>query len=205
VRLTTTTGKRGAILAVARDIVTQDGIGALTYEAVARRLGVTKQAVIYWFPTKQDLYRELAVPALRAEAEAVIAAMPEPGDAGATIRRAVEALVAFHISDLDRFRQIYLAIQLDPKPERLMPQDALRQHVHPVTSAMYSALEAALDADPRFRAGLCARRAAVTIHMAALGLVLMTALGSALKDPLAHATHDLANTMIRLLVEGARE
>jgi AcrR family transcriptional regulator len=195
--------RRAAILQAARRISAEGGPRRLTYEAIARRLGVTKQAIIYWFPTKQDLHRELVVPWLEAEADAVIDALAAPRGAGESIGRAVHALVDFHTDDLDRFRQMYFGIQLDPKPEQLMTPEALRTHVHPVTSRLYGVLESALEADSRLQAGRSPRQAAVIVHTSALGLVMMVALASALKDPLKHATHELVGTLVAMLTGGA--
>ena len=197
--------RRAAILEAARRISAEGGPRQLTYEALARRLGVTKQAIIYWFPTKQDLHRELVVPWLEAEADAVIDALAAPRGAGESIGRAVHGLVDFHTSDLDRFRQVYLGIQLDPKPEQLMPPEALRAHVYPVTSRLYGALESALEAEARLRCDLSPREGAVIVHTSALGLVMMVALASALKDPLKHATDELVGTLVAMLTNGASD
>jgi AcrR family transcriptional regulator len=192
---------RQSILDISREIVAQKGPGSLTFDAVARQLGKTKQAVIYWFPTKQDLLRELVAPWIEAEADEVIRAVGETGEARDAIDRAVRALVAFHLDDLDRFRLLYLAIQLDSRPQLLFRKETLQQHVHPVTSGMYAALERAIERDDNWpREKMDPRRVAVAVHMAALGLVLMVGLSKAIDDPLAHATDDLVETTVRLLV-----
>lgn len=194
---------RSAILEASRRVAAEKGFAALTFDAIAHHLGITKQAVIYWFPSKQDLIREITVPLIRAEAEVAIAALDEARDAPDAIARFVRAIIAHHTGDLTRFRQTYLAGQLDAKPHHLMPKETLEQHVHPMTSRMYGALERKFGADPAFRVGLPARRAAVVVHMAALGLVTMLSLADAVDDPLAHATGDLVDTLVSLLCRGA--
>ena len=84
-------------------IVVNGGAAALTYQALAERLGVTKQAIIYWFPTKQDIARALALPSLRAETAATVAAVSGARTATDAIEQFVRALVAHHLSDLPRF------------------------------------------------------------------------------------------------------
>lgn len=197
------TDSRSTILRTARQIIAEEGTRALTFDAVARRLGVTKQAIIYWFPSKQVLLGELVLPWIQAEAERVVAAVEGAPDPRQGITRAVHALVDFHLEDLDRFRQMYLAVQLDPKPHLLMDGDTLRSHVHPTTGRMYAALARMLAGPPPLHPALAgegaARRAAVALHMAALGLILMVALGAAVDDPLAHGTDALVASLIALV------
>ena len=193
---------RSHIIAAGRRLAADGGLGALTYDAVARRVGVTKQAVIYWFPTKEDLAREIIVPLLREEAEVAIGALAGKPDAREAVAGFVRALVAFHVADLTRFRLIYLAPQLSRRPEQLLSGEALDRHVHPVTGRMYGALEAVLARDPAFRADLTPRRAAAAVHVAALGLLTMVSLSEAIADPLAHGTDDLVDTLVALLTGG---
>jgi AcrR family transcriptional regulator len=56
---------RRRILSAAAEIVASQGMAGVTFDAVAARLKMTKQAVIYWFPTKIALLSELALPGLR--------------------------------------------------------------------------------------------------------------------------------------------
>jgi AcrR family transcriptional regulator len=191
---------REAILEISRDILVRQGPGSLTFDAVAQRLGKSKQAIIYWFPTKQDLLRELVVPWIEAEADQVVQALAGVRGAGEAIARAVRSLVDFHLADLDRFRQVYLAVQLDSRPQLLIPKDALERHVHPTTARMYKALADVIANDAGWsRRKIEPRRAAMTIHMASLGLVLMLGVSAAIEDPLAHRTEDLVETLIALL------
>jgi AcrR family transcriptional regulator len=43
------------ICAAALDVATTDGLGAVTFGRVARRLGISDRMVVYYFPTKDDL------------------------------------------------------------------------------------------------------------------------------------------------------
>lgn len=193
---------RDTILANAEAIVRADGIAACTFEAIARRLGVTKQAVIYWFPTKEELFRELVLAAVGAEAAATVAALDGAAGWRDAVARFVRALTAHHLADLGRFRTSYLAVQVSPKALVMMPQNAIMDHVHPVTARMYGALAAALAADPSFPATLDARRTAMVVHTSALGLLTMLSLADAIDDPLAHPTEALVDTLVALLARG---
>lgn len=196
-------GTRDAILRTSRDIVRTKGFGALTFDAIAHRLSISKQAVIYWFPTKEDLIGEIGVSAVTAEAEATIAALAGARSASDAIARFVRALVALHLADFGRFRVMYLAVQLSPRPDLIVPADAIMTHIYPVTSRMYGALEAALAADPAFPKSIDPRRAAVVVHTSALGLVTMLSLADSIADPLAHQTDDLVDTLVDLFGVGA--
>lgn len=170
--------KRSQILTVAQRLVAEQGLAALTFDALAAQLGVSKQAVLYWFRSKDTLMEALALPALEAEADAVICALESGAHPRGPEAALVEAVVRFHRVDLDRFRMIYLAPQSGGR-RAPPPQDVrLSDRIHPVTDRMYGAAAAALGGGPETRAR------ALALHGAALGVVLMIALADALGDPL---------------------
>lgn len=47
--------RREDLLAAGAELVLDEGLGALTFGAVARRLGISDRMVVYYFPTKSDL------------------------------------------------------------------------------------------------------------------------------------------------------
>ncbi len=191
--MTRPTDTRGRILAAATGLLRGGGLPAVTFDAVAATLGVTKQAVIYWFPTKSDLLAEIALPGLQAEAAAAIRAARTAPSGKAAAAAVVRALIAFHLDDLERFRLLYVAPQSPLSNARAFD---FVDRVHPVSRAMYDAIEAALGevAD--------ARRTAVALHMAALGHVLLVALTDAVGDPLAHPPAQLAERLAQLVADG---
>jgi len=195
-------GTRELILEISNRLVQEQGGAGLTFAAVAKRLGTTKQAVIYWFPTKESLIRALALPALNAEAEAMVAAVAGATSAPDAVGRFVRAFTAHHLADLRRFRLVYLAAQFSARRDQPTVHGAVAAEAPPVTGPMYAALEAKFTADPHFPAHLNPRRAAVIVHMAALGLVAMEGLANAVGDPLAHRTEDLIDTLVAMM-EGA--
>lgn len=191
---------RAEILKACKDIVRREGVQRLTFDAVAAKLGVTKQAVIYWYPTKEDLVAGFAVPALRDEARAAIKAVRSAASAKAARHDFVRAVARFHLRDLDRFRLMYVAIQATGKLAPLAVPDQLAETIHAITGEMYGALAERLAeqgaADPR--------QTAVAMHMSVLGLVLMVSLADAIDDPLAHDPADLVATMAALVADEAR-
>jgi AcrR family transcriptional regulator len=185
------TETRDQILSIAHRLLVAEGLSALSFDAIARRLGRSKQAVLYWFPTRQDLLAALFLPALQAEAEAVTVALDGAEDRPAAIARFVRGLVAFHSQDLDRFRLMYLL----PQTSRGRPGTGMLDHVHTVTDGLYGALARHLDpADPD-----AARPKALALHAAVLGLMMMQGLAEAVNDPLKHGADELADAMIDAL------
>lgn len=182
-----------SILELARAIVAQGGTGALTYQALAKKLGVTKQAIIYWYPSKDALARDLMLPALRGETERTIAAMEGAPSAAAAIERFLRALIAYHVEDLGRFRLLYTSA----RPGGEAPGADFLDEVHGITSPMYAALAAKLSASGTGE--VAARRRAVATHMAGIGLLTMVGLAESIGDPLAHGTDDLTQALVALL------
>lgn len=182
------------ILSIARDILASDGLGAMSFDATARRLGRSKQAVLYWYPNKRALLAALYLPWLEAEAAAAIGALRGVTDAAAAVDGFVRAVAEFHLGDLERFRLMYLVLQTTPTADRGADGNLLAA-VHPITDRLYCALADRLDGDGQ-------RRDAVAIHAATLGLVMMFALADALDDPLKHPPSQLLDALIHRLTEG---
>ena len=171
-----------AILAIARDLVREGGPAALSFDAIAARLGRSKQAVLYWYPSKQALLAALYLPWLAAESAAVEEALEGITDRERAIAVFVETVAGFHLADLERFRIVYLAPQMQAQAAR--PPGGLMPEINATTSRLYAALAARLG-------GPEARAEAMALHAAVLGLVLMVALAEGVGDPLKHATEVL--------------
>ena len=187
---------RTRILTEAEALMREGGPQAVTFDAIAGRVGVSKQAVIYWFRNKAQLLATIALSCLEAEAEAAItAARAATGPADAR-RRVVLALTGFHLGDLPRFRMMYAAAQLGSNPQ--WARDML-ERVHPITARMYAAIAAALgpgEEDTR-------RAQAVALHMAALGHALLVAMTDAVGDPLRQPPESLAHSLADMLADQA--
>lgn len=171
------------ILRAAANILRSGGPSALTFDRIASDVGVTKQAVLYWFPNKGRLIEAMVRPSLELEANVGIQAVTGRRRADTAIRAFVEAVAAFHVSDLDRFRLMYVAPQIGHGSMRAGQLSTLGQ-VHPATTRMHDALAEVLLASGRHGKRLAARRAAAAIHMAVLGTVMRIALSDSLSEPL---------------------
>ncbi len=191
------------ILDTARAIVRDHGPDKLTFDAVARDIGVSKQAVIYWFPNKARLVEALVRPALESESAAGIAALPEGISADDAIRRLVEALAIFHLSDLDRFRLMYVTPQIGQRPGRSGEMLTTLGRIHPATTEMYDVLATRLLQGDRYHRTVDARRAAVAIHTALLGLLLRMAMAETLNAPLRHRDDALIEALLGVIAPKA--
>ncbi len=190
---------REAILETAAHIISETGAASMTFQRLGEALGVTKQAIIYWFPSKSDLTRALIVPALELEADAVVGGLKRIKTAPRAIEMFVRSLVAFHLEDLGRFRLIYVSAQFDTQVWQVAELPRVAAPIHAATGRMYAALESVLAPAPDFADPAAARRAAVATHMAAVGALSMLSLADAIHDPLAHAPDVLIDALIALL------
>ncbi len=191
------------ILEVAWAIVRDGGPDKLTFDGIASQIGVSKQAVIYWFPNKARLVEALVRPALEAEAAAGKAALRAGLSPDAAIRAFVEALAAFHVSDLDRFRLMYVTPQIGQRPGRAGAMLTTLGRIHPATTEMYDALAEVLVTGGRYPRTIDARRAATAIHTALLGLLLRMAMADTLNAPLRHRDHALIEALLGVLTPEA--
>jgi AcrR family transcriptional regulator len=183
------------ILTIAREILASDGLGAVSFDTIARRLGRTKQAVLYWYPTKRDLLAEMFLEWLDEETETAEVAVSKATNRSEAISTFVDAVAWFHLQDLDRYRMMYLVPQVTRQKSNGETDIAAGDEVHQITNRLYGALANHLDGKQE-----TARKEAVAIHSAVLGLVLMFGLTSALNDPLKHSETDLIDAMISSLI-----
>ena len=182
------------ILKIAQELLASGGLAAVSFDAIARRLGRSKQAVLYWYPTKHDLLASMFLPWLEAEADVAIRSVADATSRDDAVDGFVRGVAAFHFDDLDRFRMMYLLPQT-MKPGANDSQNAkLLNKTHPITNRVYGALAAHLEGDP-----IAARREAVATHSAVLGIVLMFGLAERLRDPLKHSASELIDALIKSL------
>ena len=83
------------VLDIARDLLAKGGLGAISFDMIAARLGRSKQAVLYWYPTKPDLLAALFLPWLEEESALAENAVRDATDKTDAIARFVRAMAAF--------------------------------------------------------------------------------------------------------------
>ncbi|WP_296765125.1 TetR/AcrR family transcriptional regulator [Sediminimonas sp.] len=182
------------IINAAQKLLASDGFGAVSFDSIANELGIAKQSVLYWFPTKSELLAAMFVDWLAAEAKAAEASLLSVETSNEAIDAFVRSITRFHKGNLDRFRMMYLAPQtLKAGMQEARDSDVLDK-IHATTSQLYGALAERLDVSPDQ-----ARQTAFSIHSAALGLVLMLGLADGIGDPLKHSEDDLVTALIAKL------
>ncbi len=174
------------ILSIAREILATDGFGAVSFDAIARQLGRTKQAVLYWYPTKKDLLSAMFLPWLQAESDTAVEATANSKSRAEAISSFVSAIARFHLQYLDRFRMMYLVPQTTTLKSDRSGNLIAGEEIYAITDRLYLALAAHLGGDKD-----SARKQAVAIHSGVLGLVMMFALADALDDPLKHTETEM--------------
>ncbi|WP_214316946.1 TetR/AcrR family transcriptional regulator [Nonomuraea sediminis] len=83
---------RQAILAAARELVSESGYAKVSIEAIAARAGVGKQTIYRWWPSKGAVVFDAILDLSRAEGGEI--ALPDTGDIAADLRTVMRATVA---------------------------------------------------------------------------------------------------------------
>ena len=183
------------ILNAAQELLSKGGANAVSFDKVAAELGITKQAVLYWFPSKSALLAAMFIDWLDAEAEAAEDAVKSAKTANEAISAFVTEIVSFHAENFDRFRMMYLAPQTLKVGSQVSRKDGAIGEINQVTSRLYDCLAEKLDAN-----AIEARLTAFIVHSSVLGLVMMLALANSISDPLAHSESDLVAALVSRFV-----
>ncbi|MDA8586833.1 TetR/AcrR family transcriptional regulator [Rhodobacteraceae bacterium] len=191
------------IRVAARAIVKAEGPDHLTFDAVAAQVGVSKQAVLYWFPNKARLIEALVRPTLEAESNAGKVAIASQTTAGDAIRAYISALAVFHSSDLERFRLMYVTPQIGQRSGRNGTMLTTLGRIHPSTTEMYDSLAEKMVEHGRYDRMIDARRAATAIHTALLGLILRMAMSDTLNSPLRSRDDALVDALVNVMAPKA--
>ncbi|MGA8259737.1 MAG: helix-turn-helix domain-containing protein [Arenicellales bacterium] len=195
---------RQEILQTARAILRQGGLDAVTLASVAGELGLTKQALYHYFPSKEALVRSLVVTLLEEEIEALAAAIAHEESDTRVLGAMIRAFYTHYIGRLDAFRAVYCQPQLHPASSTIIDEDALRDDINPRTRGLFDALEARLAGASRNKAERARmRRLAFTAWLSALGLLTMLGLAEATRDRLLHSDEDLLDTLAGAFDEAA--
>lgn len=191
---------RESILRSAEAVLLRDGLDALTLDAIAAELGLTKQGLYYHYPSKEVLLAELALQEWTAAADAAHAATKAAATAADALEALVRSYVARYAQRLPMFRLATQGSLLSPQAARLARQqlDAIR----PLNDLMYGPTERKLRAAQRAGradAALDPRRLAFIAHTSAMGLLTMQLMVSSVDDPLRHPPKALVDELCRTL------
>jgi AcrR family transcriptional regulator len=191
---------RQAILQAAETVLLREGLDALTLDAIAAELGLTKQGLYYHYPSKEALLAELALQEWSAVADAVHAATAAATNAADALEALVRHYVARYAQRLQMFRLATQGSLLSPLAASLARQQL--ELIRPLNDRMYGPTERLLRAAQRAGradAALDPRRLAFVAHTSAMGLLTMQLMVSSVDDPLRHAPKALVDELCRAL------
>lgn len=196
---------RAEIVEAARALLEARGLAEFTVAEVAKEVGVTKPAVYYYFPTRENLIFELTVSYVAEESDVVCPAIEAAPAGPEVLGVAARGVVAHYRTRLPAFRLVYLHAQLATGDPGVTPEQLER--VHEASGRLYSAIERKL-AEGKEKGTIGAhvhpRRLAVVTHTSALGLLTLEALADKAGDPLAHPLDALVEQLVRVVTAGAR-
>lgn len=87
--------RRAQLIAVTRDLIAENGYSGTSLQRIADAAGITKAAVLYYFPTKADVFfaaYDDVVSALVDDVRTAVAAAPPPAAPAAYIRAMIRHL-----------------------------------------------------------------------------------------------------------------
>ena len=187
---------RQDILDTARRVLAEQGLDAVTLTGVANELGMTKQALYHYFPSKDALLNDLLTALFDAEIDALVAAVQAEPDADKILSTLIRAFYAHHIENLDAFRLQYSESQRVSAPEHGFGPEVIRGRINPRTRDLFDLLESRLaQRGMRKSKRQRVRRLAFTAWTSALGLLTMLSVADNTGDPLIHGDQALLDTL----------
>lgn len=188
---------RKDIQQAAQGILHDGGVEAVTLAAVAAALGMTKQALYHYYPSKEALMRSLVTSLVDDEIEALVAAVDSSKSDYETLGTLIRAFYDHYVERLDAFRTVYCLSQLHTGPIVGMDEETIRDEINPRTRHLFDRLEERLSGGSTSKARRARmRRLAFAAWTSALGLLTMLSVADAVEDPLVHTDEELLETLV---------
>ena len=187
---------RQEILQVARTLLREGGVEAVTLAAVAGELSMTKQSLYHYFSSKEALVRSLVTTLLDDEIKVLTAAVEASGGAENTLGTLIRAFYGHYIKNLDAFRIVYCRSQLFAAHNDRIDVQTLRDEINPRTRHLFDILERRMisgDVSGEERSRM--RQLAFVAWSSALGLLTMLGIADANNDPLIHSDEALLDAL----------
>jgi AcrR family transcriptional regulator len=196
---------REEILAAARAVLLRNGVAAMTLDAVAREVGVSKTALYYYFPSKDALLFELMYSALETHARAVHDAVEETKDGVGALSALIRQSVKTFGLRLEDFRLAFLQSQLaTPGSVRFDAEQFAR--IRPLNDLLLAGAAKKLTQGVSKRgnhAKVEPRLLAFLAYLAALGLLTMKGLVESMNDPLKYSDDQMIEALARVFAAAA--
>lgn len=133
---------RAAVLAAARELVTEVSYARLTVEAIAARAGVGKQTIYRWWPSKGVVVFDALLELSRTEGELVL---PDTGDLRADLRMVLRSTIE-ELRD-SRIDALYRAVFADVQSDLTLATQLTERLLDPLRDALLARLQKGIDQD----------------------------------------------------------
>jgi AcrR family transcriptional regulator len=187
---------RSEILQVAERILQNGEVEDVTLAAVASELGMTKQALYHYFPSKEALMRGLVTSLLDDEIRHLVDAIEDSDSNVNTLGTLIDAFYQHYSGRMNAFRTIYCQSQLFRGGAIGLDKDTIRDEINPRTRLLFDVLEERISsstASESERAQM--RELAFAAWLSALGLMTMLSIAEATDDPLIHDNDEMLVTL----------
>lgn len=196
---------REEILAGARRVLLRDGIGAMTLDAVASEVGMSKTGLYYYFPSKDALAFELVHGVIEAQAKAVEARVEEAADGGGALRAILGGTVDSFAPRLDDFRLAFLFGQVAGAGAIRWDREQFAR-IRPLNDLLFAKATDVLrqeQGERPSRAAVEPRLMAFLAYLSAIGLLTMKGMVEPMDDPLLYSDEQLVEGFARVFEAAA--
>ncbi len=176
-------------------VIEQHGFKGFTLDLVASHVGLRKQAIYHYFPSKEAVLFEVALAELTRSAQAV-------ADAVDKVESGVDAIEALLRTYFHAFAGKIRLFQISHTAlpffdfKRMMSGDNLVR-IRPLNDLLYAGAAQRLHADSKGTLSLAdARRLAFVAYTSVVGLLTMKALVESADDPLVHQDTAMIDTLV---------
>jgi AcrR family transcriptional regulator len=196
---------RQEILDAARRVLLRGGIGALTLDAVAAEVGVSKPALYYYFRSKDALVFELVFGLFAAQFQSIHDAVETAPDGAAALAAIVRQTVAVFAPRLDDFRLAFMHGQVGGTGA-LHFDDAQFARIRPLNDLAFAGAASKVAEQRGRRPGrgrVEPRLLAFLAYLSAIGLLTMKGMVESVEDPLVYSDERLVEGFAKVFAAAA--
>lgn len=196
---------REEILQAARRVLLRNGIGAMTLDAVANEVGMSKTGLYYYFPSKDALVFELVYGVFEAQAKAIRGGVEQASDGGGALRAIIDGTVTAFAPRLDDFRLAFLFGQVAGAGAIHWDRDQF-ERIRPLNDLVLGKATAMLGeerGERPARAAVEPRLMAFLAYLAAVGILTMKGMVESMDDPLLYSDAQLVEGFARVFEAAA--
>jgi AcrR family transcriptional regulator len=168
-------------------------------------VGVSKTALYYYYPSKDELLFELVYGTLAAQAQGIHDAVADTDDGGQALRAIIRETVRGYAAQLDDFRLIYLHGQV-AAPGALRWDSTQFERIRPLNDLSFAGAAKKLSDQRKERPGRAKvepRLMAFLAQLAAIGVLTMKGMVERMDDPLLYSDEQLIEGLGRIFEAAA--